>query len=150
MSEVDKRSGMLRIDMSKPQQISAGAASYIEKSEEELELMAKKAEKCLHDLEELAREDESLKQDSGTLPDLGPLAEETASLLGLTPEALAELTFQDVCARVRHVLRMSRKAKEIVKIRREKVYTQTLTRVVWPKNRGPRNQLEGLFGGFKK
>ena len=121
---------MLRIDMSKPQQISAGAASYVERSEEELELMAKKAEKCLRDLEELAKEDESLKQEGGTLPDLGPLAEETASLLG-------------------HVLRMSRKAKEIVKIRREKLYTQTLTRVVWPVNRGPRTQLEGLFGGKK-
>ena len=54
-----------------------------------------------------------------------------------------------MCARVRHVLRMSRKAKEIVKIRREKLYTQTLTRVVWPVNRGPRTQLEGLFGGKK-
>jgi len=44
---------------------------------------------------------------------------------------------------------MSRKAKEIVKIRREKLYTQTLTRVVWPVNRGPHTQLEGLFGGKK-
>lgn len=149
MSNGTDRSGMLRIDMSKPQQISAGAASYVERSEEELELMAKKAEKCLRDLEELAKEDESLKQEGGTLPDLGPLAEETASLLGLTPAGFSELSFQDVCARVRHVLRMSRKAKEIVKIRREKLYTQTLTRVVWPVNRGPRTQLEGLFGGKK-
>ena len=53
MSNGTDRSGMLRIDMSKPQQISAGAASYVERSEEELELMAKKAEKCLRDLEEL-------------------------------------------------------------------------------------------------
>ena len=45
MSNGTDRSGMLRIDMSKPQQISAGAASYVERSEEELELMAKKAEK---------------------------------------------------------------------------------------------------------
>ena len=149
MSNGTDRSGMLRIDMSTPQQISAGAASYVERSEEELELMAKKAEKCLRDLEELAKEDESLKQEGGTLPDLGPLAEETASLLGLTPAGLSELSFQDVYARVRHVLRMSRKAKEIVKIRREKLYTQILTSFVLPVNRGPLTQLEGFFGGKK-
>ena len=39
MSNGTDRSGMLRIDMSKPQQISAGAASYVERSEEELELV---------------------------------------------------------------------------------------------------------------
>ena len=96
MSNGTDRSGMLRIDMSKPQQISAGAASYVERSEEELELMAKKAEKCLRDLEELGKEDESLKQEGGTLPDLGPLAEETASLLGLTPAGLSELDRKSV------------------------------------------------------
>ena len=136
---------MLRIDMSKEQTLSEGAAAYVARSEEDLTAMIAQAEACIEALASLAANPAVFEPERRICLDPQALPEAIPELFGTAREALRDIPlayFQDQLA---HILRMSRKARDIVRIRRDRPATQALLDVLYPMSAG-RASLARLAG----
>ncbi len=123
---------MMRIDMSKEQTLSEGAASYVRRSEEELSAMIASAEACIEALASLAENPAVFEPERRLCRDPQALPEAIPALFGTAREALRDIPlayFQDQRA---HSLLMSRKAPDIVRIRRDRPVTQAVLDALYP------------------
>ena len=105
---------MLRIDMSKEQTLSEGAAAYVARSEEELEAMIAQAEACIEAIASLAANPAVFEPERRICLDPQALPEALPGLFGTSAEALRDIPLDYFESQLKHVLRMSRKARDIV------------------------------------
>lgn len=159
---MDNDQNMLRIDMSKEQTLSEGAAAYVARSEEELTAMIAQAEACIGALASLADNPAVFEPERRICRDPQALPEALPGLFGTPAEALRDLPLDALERRLAHVLRMSRKARDIVRIRRDRPVVQAVLDELCPlpsrpggrtgnagKGRGRRSVLDGLFNRRK-
>ncbi len=151
---MDSEQNVLRIDMSKEQTLSEGAKAYVSRSEEELSAMIESAEACVRDLESLAANPAVFDPERRLCLDPAALPEGIPALFGASRESLQDIPLDYFQAQLAHILHMSRKARDIVRIRRDRPATQAVLDALYPmpagrarggREPGRRSVLDGLF-----
>ena len=123
---------MMRIDMSKEQTLSEGAAAYVARSEEDLTAMIAQAEACIEALASLAANPAVFEPERRICLDPQALPEALPGLFGTSAEALRDIPLDYFESQLAHILRMSRKARDIVRIRRDRPVTQAVLDALYP------------------
>lgn len=122
---------MVRVDMNRPQTLSSGAANYMLKSLSELDALAEKAGSVLKDLAFLEKDPKIFNPQSHLCLAPKALPSELNEMLGLESVALCNASYEKIIEKVSHILRMSRKAREIKIIRKDKIFNQSMSRILW-------------------